>query len=333
MTAAPASTTAVKPIKLTVAVQSPPTAWNSTEALVPWLKQIENASKGRVQFEIYYSQTLVKSEDAWKAVTSGITDIARITHSVYPGLTPLYDVMTLPFLNWTSAKQSSGIAWKLHEKFPSMRNEFKTVRLLTPYTTTSTFIETSKKQIKTLADFKGMKLRAIAGPQTELMKLLGVAPMMMTQADVYTNIQKGVVDGSSSNWDATFSFRTYEVAKYHTDPIFGASLQSHVMNIEKFNSLPKDIQDALDSNSGLNGAEFWGYNMFDRLTDDVRPKIKKEGYEVIDYSPPAEEIQKWIDIGGKPVWDKWVKDNKAAGRTDAEEILNTALGLIKTYKP
>jgi TRAP-type transport system periplasmic protein len=259
--------------------------------------------------------------------------MAFITHSVYPGLTPLFDVTTLPFLSYSSAKQSGGIAWKLYEKYPSMRNEFKTVKLLVPFTTSINYLETSKRQVKTLEDMKGLKLRTVAGPQMDAMKAMGVSPVMMSQADVYQNIDKGVVDGSVSNWAATYPFRTYEVAKYHNNASFGASFMSQIMNIEKYNSLPKDVQDAITGKSGLYGSEFWGYNMFDRLADEAITYIKKEGITIVEYNPTAGELQRFGDVAGKPVWDKWLKDNKAAGRTDAQEILNTLFDLIKTYKP
>ena len=46
-------------IKLTFADQNSPTGWGPSHALYPWLKQVEEATKGRVKIEVFPSQTLI----------------------------------------------------------------------------------------------------------------------------------------------------------------------------------------------------------------------------------------------------------------------------------
>ena len=57
-------------IKLTFADQNSPTGWGPAHALYPWVKQIEEASKGRVKIEVFPSQTLIKGIDMWKGVAA-----------------------------------------------------------------------------------------------------------------------------------------------------------------------------------------------------------------------------------------------------------------------
>ena len=66
--AALATAASAQEIKLTLADQNSPTAWGPTHALQPWVKQIEDATKGRVKIEIFPSQTLVKGPDMWRQV-------------------------------------------------------------------------------------------------------------------------------------------------------------------------------------------------------------------------------------------------------------------------
>src|SRR5262245_920532 len=61
-------------IKLTLADQNSPTGWGPAHALYPWVKQVEEATKGRVKIEVFPSQTLIKGVDMWKGVRSGIAD-------------------------------------------------------------------------------------------------------------------------------------------------------------------------------------------------------------------------------------------------------------------
>jgi hypothetical protein len=61
-------------IKLTLADQNSPTGWGPAHALAPWVKQVEEATKGRVKIEVFPSQTLIKGIDMWKGIRSGIAD-------------------------------------------------------------------------------------------------------------------------------------------------------------------------------------------------------------------------------------------------------------------
>src|SRR3954452_6378857 len=62
-------------IKLPFADQNPPPGWGPSRALYTWVKQVEEATKGRVKMEVYPSQTLIKGVDMWKGIRSGIADI------------------------------------------------------------------------------------------------------------------------------------------------------------------------------------------------------------------------------------------------------------------
>ena len=108
---------------------------------------------------------------------------------------------------------------------------------------------------------------------------------------------------------------------------------AQAMNWDTWNSLPPDIQDAIMSVSGLEGSEFYGKNMFDTCAVVAHDLIKEEGYPMIEYTLPQEELEKWQEIAGKPIWEDWVKKMEAAGHPEAQEILDTTLELIKTYKP
>ena len=62
-------------VKLTLADQNSPQGWGPSHALTPWIKQVEEAGKGRIKIEVFPSQTLIKGIDMWKGISSGIADI------------------------------------------------------------------------------------------------------------------------------------------------------------------------------------------------------------------------------------------------------------------
>jgi TRAP-type C4-dicarboxylate transport system substrate-binding protein len=206
---------AAQEIKLTLADQNSPTGWGPSHALQPWVKQVEEATKGRVKIEVYPSQTLIKGVDMWKGIRGGIADIGWCVQGYWPEQTPLSDVMSLPFLPISSAEKGSEALWKLYEKFPSVKKEYSEIEPLLLYTSSPNLL-VSKRPVKTLDEFKGLKWRVLGGPPTEMAKALGAVPTLIPMPDVYQSLDKGVVDGAAAPWEAVQAFRLYEVARNYT---------------------------------------------------------------------------------------------------------------------
>jgi TRAP-type C4-dicarboxylate transport system substrate-binding protein len=316
-------------IKLTLADQNSPTSWGAVHALQPWVKKVEEASKGRVKIEVYPSQTLVKGPEIWKAVKSGVVDIGWCFHGYWPEMTPLSDVITLPSLPFATAEKGSEVLWRLYEKFPAIQKEFADVQPLMLWTSNPYFLITSKKQVKTLEDLKGMKIRVTGGPPTEQIKALGAVPTLIPMPDNYMALDKGVIDGMGAPWEAIHGFRLYEVAKYYTMVPLSAVYFSMSMNKQKWDSLPKDVRDAIMSVSGLEGSKFWGRNFFDTAEEGVLERVKAGKYEMIRYQVPPEEAARWNRVAGEPQWNDWVKKLEGKGQPQAREILDAAVEMLK----
>jgi len=318
-----------KVITLTLSDQNPKEGWGSTHALYPWVKKVEEATKGKVKIEVYPSQTLAKGKDAWNAVKNGIADMAWCANGYWPGMTPMADVITLPALPIKNAEKGSEVLWRLYEKYPQVREGFETNHVLVLFTSAPYILITTNKQVKTVEDIKGMKIRTFGTLQAQQMKALGATPLSIPMPEMYTSLQKGVVDGMGAPWDAIYSFRLYEVAKYFTYVPLTCSYFSIIINKNKWNTLPEDIREAITSVSGLKAAKFFGANYFDSAKQGVLERAKKSGFKIAGYTPPASELKKFEEKGGRPVWEKWVKKKEAEGYPKAREILNATLDMLK----
>jgi TRAP-type C4-dicarboxylate transport system substrate-binding protein len=324
-----ATAAAAQDIKLTMADQNSPTAWGPSHALQPWLKQIEDATKGRVKIELYPSQTLIKGIDMWKGVRTGIADMGWCVQGYWPEQTPLSDAIVLPFLPVKTAEQGSAVLWKLYEKFPAIQKEYGEIQPIVLHTTSPNFLITNKKQVKTLEDMKGLKLRTLGGPPIEMAKALGAVPTLIPMPDLYQSLDKGVVDGAIVPWEAIHGFRLYEVAKYYTIAPFYAAYFSLCTNKAKWDSLPKDVRDQIMSVSGLAGAKFWGRNFFDTAEQGVIERAKAGNFEINKYELPPAEIVRWSSVAGAPLWEEWIKRMEAKGHKEARDIHNESLELLK----
>jgi TRAP-type C4-dicarboxylate transport system substrate-binding protein len=316
-------------IKLTLADQNSETGWGPVNALKPWVKKVEEATKNRVKIDIFYSQTLAKGPDIWNAVKTGVADMGWCFHGYWADMTPLSDAITLPGLPFKTAEKGSEVLWKLHEKFPSIQGEYKDVHVFQLWTSHPYFLITTKKQVKTMEDIKGLKIRVTGGPPTEQMKALGAVPTPMPMPDTYLAMDKGVIDGMGAPWEAIHGFRLYEVAKYYTMVPLSAVYFSMSMNKQKWESLPKDIQQAITSVSGLEAAKFWGRNFFDTAEQGVMERVKAGNHQMVKYVPPPAELERWQKTAGEPLWKDWVKRMEAKGRPDAQKVLDETLRLLK----
>jgi TRAP-type C4-dicarboxylate transport system substrate-binding protein len=316
-------------IKLTLADQNAEMGWGPVHALQPWVKKVEEATKNRVKIDIFPSQTLVKGPDIWNAVKTGVADMGWCFHGYWADMTPLSDVITLPGLPFKTAEKGSEVLWKLHEKFPAIQGEYKDVHVLQLWASHPYFLITTKKQVKTMEDIKGLKIRVVGGPPTEQMKALGAVPVSIPMPENYQSLDKGVIDGMGAPWEAIHGFRLYEVVKYYTIVPLSAVYFSMSVNKQKWESLPKDIQQAITSVSGLEAAKFWGRNFFDTAEEGVTERVKAGNYQMVKYVLPPEEVERWEKAAGEPLWKEWVKKMEGKGRPEAQNVLNETLKMLK----
>lgn len=175
------------------------------------------------------------------------------------------------------------------------------------------------KPVRSLEDFKGLKLRS-SGVLQQFLSELGAAAEYIPGSEVYPALSSGVVDGA--HWGAAqgaYSMNLYEVCKYHLlPPLNIASTDVWVFNQEAIDELPKDIQDVFYNTLEKH---FWERtNEYQYLENVTRAKaVNEKDVEVITL--PKEEQQKILKEAVK-IWDKEAEKNE-----QAEEAVN----LLKDY--
>jgi len=226
-------------IKLTYSNFFPPMHIQSKLA-EQWAQEVEKRTKGRVKVEYYPGGTLTSAPQCYQGVIDGISDIGFSVLAYSRGRFPTMAAVDLP-LGYTSGQVATEVANAVYQKFQP--KEFKDVEVMYFHAHGPGLIHTSEKEIRSMADLQGVKIRA-TGNSAKVIKALGGIPVAMPMPDSYQNIQKGVVDGGIYPMETNKGWRLAEVVSYVTDTYAAAYTTTFfvVMNQEKWQTLPQDIQ-------------------------------------------------------------------------------------------
>lgn len=282
---------------------------NAHQAFEEWARKVGEATGGKVKISIYPAETLGKARDAYDMVLSDIVDIAWGVTGNFPGVFPLSEVAMLPCTGIPDNVTAAKVMWDLYTTTDYLKPEYSKVKVLALYADFQGDLGTTKKPIQTLEDLKGMRIRTIGGPPMEFFKAAGASPTLIPAPDIFESLQRGVIDGYIFSWEGVGGFRLWEPVRYHTNyPLYGATLWV-VMNLDKWNSLPPNIQQAIDSVSGLELGKLLA-SAHDKGGRETMERAKADGDRITELS--AEEQARWEKLA-RGVWDKWVADMEGKG--------------------
>jgi TRAP-type C4-dicarboxylate transport system substrate-binding protein len=302
---------AEKPIELSYACMFPPT---HIQSILPetWCKEVEKRTNGRVKITYYPGQTLLKGAKIFSGTEDGIADIGTSVLGYSRGVFPAMEAIDLP-MGYPNGTVATLVINDFYEKFKP--KSFSKVEPMYFHAHGPGVLH-SKKPVHKLEDVKGMKIRSY-GFNAAMTKELGGVPVAMTQADVYEALQKGVADATFSPSEVLKGWKQAEVIKA-TTLCTGVGYTAGffvVMNKEKWDSLPKDIQDIIrqvNKEWVAKYGEAWSKSDAEGLAFS-----KSLGNEVIELSP--EENARWKKAV-QPVIDKYIADKTAKGLPAKEYV-------------
>jgi TRAP-type C4-dicarboxylate transport system substrate-binding protein len=317
-------------VTLKVAHFWPPGAMPPSTLLAPWCDKIAKESNNRLKCQIYPAMQLGGTPPQLvDQVKDGVADIVWTLPGYTAGRFPLMEVFELPFMS-SNAEATSQAAWDYYEKFA--QKEFPGVKMLAVNVHDNGFINTREKQVKVMADFKGLKMRAPTRQTNKLLGALGATPVAMPLPALADALSKGVVDGYLLPWEVIPSIKAHELTKYHseTDPKARAlytAVFTLQMNQAKYDSLPADLKKVIDANSGATVSRAFG-----KQWDASAPPARKLAVDRNNtfYVIPASELANWEKATAN-LDDDWVKDVTAKGN-DGKALLQFARDSIKKYE-
>jgi TRAP-type C4-dicarboxylate transport system substrate-binding protein len=306
------SAAAEKPIELNLthimsAVSYP------NQAFKYYSDKIYERTKGRVKITVYPSGVLCPPDKVFQSVEAGIADIGHHCAAYTPGPFPASEACFLPLPAdnaWSFSLMATDF-WS-HFKLKELEN----VHFFFGGTPGPYLIATVDKPILKPEDLKGLKMRAI-GPAVDLMKMWGGTPVSMPMGDVYEALSKGVIDGGILPLEAIKGFKFGDHLKYATIAPVGISFPGFVvMNLKKWNELPKDIQEVFTkTNEEMKEwyASAWRYGDL----EGMKYFVGLPGRKILKIAPADKE--EWVRLA-KPVTEKYIADKTAMGLPAADYV-------------
>ncbi len=269
-----------------------------------WAEKLEERTNGKVKIEFYFGGTLLNAANTFDGVKNGVADVGLTALSYEPGRFPLAEISDLPS-GYPNAKVGSQVVSNLMKEFPEENlKEFKVAKM---FTTEPLYIQT-KDPVGSLEELEGQQLR-IGGALTPLLEALGAAPVGMSQAEQAQALQTGVISGYVSERallkDAGFA----EFVKYYTDYPLGLVTLTAVMNQQVYESLPADVQQAIDELYDEMPAVAGEY-LDNHVQEAIAWSEKEHGLQKITLS--ADEIKRWEEKI-QPLQEKAVENADAKG--------------------
>jgi TRAP-type C4-dicarboxylate transport system substrate-binding protein len=296
----------------------PPRHTNHTVVMQPWADEVGKRSNGSLTIKVYPSLQLGgTAAGMYNQVLSGTADIAFLTPGYTPTVFPRIGVTELPYLT-KDAQHATRILHALFDKY--IADDFKQVKMIAYWTVDSHAIQ-SVNPIRSLDDLKGKKVRSPSALASDVVKALGAVPVNMPITNVYTSLERGVIDAFFAGPSANFSFKLDEVVKSITLGGPGGNLPLVVvMNKKAYEALSPEHRKIIDETSGL-ALGLRGAKAYDeRFVKGIEAARKRSGVQVIELSA-AEQAK--FHRAAEPMVDAWIAARAKDG-VKARDMYNAA---------
>jgi TRAP-type mannitol/chloroaromatic compound transport system substrate-binding protein len=288
--------------------------------------RVKELTGGRLEIKVFPPGSLVPTNQMLDAVQGGMFEMMKTYEGYYIGKMPeLAFTSALP-LGFTDSWQFETWFWQLggvkmlREDYAKLGCYYVAPTIYGQEPIHSTF------PINKLDDMKGKKGRfvGVAGP---VMSKLGAAVTPLPTAEVYSALEKGVIDfadrgGLAANYDAGL----YEVAKYIILPGFHqpTTATCYVANMDAWNKLPDDVKAIVETAAREASAEMFQQSLVQDMV--ALEKFKEKGCTVITL--PDEEVKK-IRKTAVEVWKEYAGKNDTAKKIfDSQQDWMKKLGLL-----
>ena len=272
-----------------------------TKAMYHWAELVGERTNDRVKIEVYPAEQLYTPDELPTVVPAGTVDIGEFPCGDLQGISEAAVVSDLFwfFDTWEHAAKTH------REGFDIVDRELQAnkVKLLFWMFSGGNAGPITKVPVKTLEELKGLKIRGWGEEPVKLLDALGATGVYVTYGEVYTALQTGMVDGAMSGFTNYADMAWYEHAKYVVDVTTSYGIFLTGINLDKWNSLPKDIQDIMFE-AGRETEE-WNVPLAIEADKEAKAALREVGVTL--YELPLDELARWRERSKEPFYEDFKK--------------------------
>src|SRR5689334_9952717 len=204
-----------------------------------WIADVNKDGKGVLQINFIGGPKAIPTFEVGNAVKTGVVDMAMTTGAYYTNVMPEADDLKLAEV--TAAEQRKNGAFDLINKIWREKGGMEYLARVVEFTPFHLYV--NKKIDK--PDLTGLKIR-ITPVYRDFFQAMGASVMTTAPGEVYTALERGVIDGYGWPIHALFDLNWQEKTKFRVDPGFYNAEVSLIMNLDKYKALPAKARQLLD---------------------------------------------------------------------------------------
>ncbi len=295
-----------------------------TEHVERLAELVSEKTGGEFTLNISYGG-LSKNRENLDGISIGAFEMAQFCAGYHRDKNPSITVLELPFLGVSSLEQEIELSMAVY-KHPAAIEDLGrwNATLLMPSPLPQYNVVGVGDAPSTLADFKGLSVRATGGIGAA-MATVGAVPTSMSASEVRQAMDSGVVKAVAFAPHAHMSFGTIEKATWWTENLNPGTVNCPVVvNTDALNGLSDAHREAL-LGSVEESLDHYVTNYNGATMDAWGPALEERGIERVTFTD--EEIAAFKEAAAAPAATDWLEQNKAAG-LPAQELYDLVTGMI-----
>lgn len=297
------------------------------------LDEVSKRSNGRIKVKYYWLGALHKTGEHWAACRDGLAELTFINFGYYQPQTPISRGLEW---SWKKGAYHPDVHMKmmnkLYEEFPQWQKEYEKENIhVLWFTNWGPANFNFKKEYKTVESIKGLRIRGY-GVAADALKAIGAAPVPIAAPEIYTSLQRGLVDGLLMI-PVGFTLATHleAVVPYITEGGYGVCGPSAtVMNKKLWDSLPQDLKDIfLDIKKELIAGKWT--EILQKYENMWVDQLVKNGAKFVKWDDV--EIEKASNMVQPMEVENWIKEMEKLGFKEARKFQKRAEELLIEFSP
>jgi len=270
-----------------------------TENVQQFVADVDKATDGKLKITVHPNASLFKANEIKRAVQGGQAQIGEILISGYSNEDPIFGIDSVPFLATSYADASK--LWKASHKAVEERFAKQGMMVLysVPWPPQGIY---STKPLNSVADMKGLKLRAYNPYISRIAELAGAQPVTIQAAELAQAFATGAVNANITSGSTGYDTKAWEVVKYYYDTQLWLPKNFVIVNRKAFDALDKPTQQALLKCA--QEAEARGWKVSEEKNKWYQEQLAKNGMTV---APPPAQLQKDFVKIGDTLREEWLK--------------------------